>query len=206
MNEALRILRRVGAIINYDHFVGNSGLHFDTYINKDALFPHTEETSSIGKLFAEKYKDKNIDIVVAPALGGVILSQWTAHHLTQLTGEKVFGIYTQKTDDNEQILTRGYESMVKDKRVLVIEDTTTTGSSVMKVVEAVEKAGGTITGVCVMVNTDPDGIHSEALGIPFDSLCELRVVKYYPQDCPMCQKGMPVNTRVGHGKKFLKQK
>lgn len=205
MNEALRILRRVGAIITHDHFVGNSGLHFDTYINKDALFPHTEETSAIGKLFAEKYKDKNIGVVVAPALGGIILSQWTASHLTALSGEKVLGVYTQKTSEDEQILTRGYENLVKDKRILIIEGTTTTGSSVMKVVDVVQQAGGKVIGVCVMVNTDPDGINSKTLGVPFESLCELKVIKYYAKDCPMCKSGMAINTSVGHGKKLEKK-
>ncbi len=205
MNEALRILRRVGAIITHDHFVGNSGLHFDTYINKDVLFPYTEEASAMGELFAEKYKGKNIEVVVAPALGGIVLSQWTAHHLHQTTGEKVLAVYTQKTENNEQILTRGYENLVKDKRILIIEDTTTTGSSVMKVVESVEEAGGKVIGVCVMVNTDPDEINSKTLGVPFEALCELKVIKYYAKDCPMCKSGLPINTSVGHGKKFLKK-
>src|SRR3989344_7644008 len=140
MNEVIEIHKKVGAIISNSHFVGVSGLHFDTYVNKDALLPHTEEVSRICKIFAEKYKDQNIEIVAAPAMGGIILSQWVAHHLTELTGKEVLGIYAEKTPDGDHIFTRGYDAYLPNKRVLVVEDNVTTGGSVMKVVRAVKNA------------------------------------------------------------------
>lgn len=206
MNKVIDILTKVGAIISNSHFVGTSGLHFDTYINKDALLPHTEEVSKICKIFAEKYKDKNIEVVVAPALGGVILSQWTAYHLTKLKGEEVLGLYTEKTGEGDQVFTRGYEKYVKGKRVLILEDSAQTGGSVIKVVKSVKQAGGEIVGVCVMVNKDPEKINSVSLSVPLDSLSELPVVTYTQNDCPMCKKGIPINTIVGHGKKFLEER
>ena len=57
MNEALELLKQTKAILTDDHFVGTSGRHMSVYINKDALYPHTEATSQIGELFAEKNKD-----------------------------------------------------------------------------------------------------------------------------------------------------
>ncbi len=136
--NVIEILEKVGAILKNDHFIGTSGLHLDTYLNKDALYPHTEETSEVCKMFAEKYKDKNIDTVVAPALGGIILSQWTAYHLTKMCDREVVGVYTEKTPEGGQIFTRGYDSYIKGKNVLVLEDNVLTGGSVKKVVDVVK--------------------------------------------------------------------
>ena len=108
-DEVLELLKKTGAILADSHFVGTSGKHFDTYVNKDALYPHTEETSRIGELFAEKNKDINIDVVVGPALGGIILSTWTAYHLSTLKQKEILGVYTEKDADKNQIFTRGYD-------------------------------------------------------------------------------------------------
>lgn len=206
MADILEILKKVEALLPNDHFVGTTGGHFDTYINKDMLFLHPEAASEVGKLFAEKYKDIEIDAVVAPALGGIILSQWTAYHLSKMKGKEVLGIYTEKTPENGQKFTRGYDAFVKDKKVLVVEDLTTTGTSVMKVVEAVKGAGGDVVEVCVMVNKNPKTVNTETLGVPFSWLGEFPVTVYAAEDCALCKNGVPMNTKVGHGKKFLEAK
>ncbi len=205
-NKALELLEKTGAILPNDHFVGTSGLHFNTYINKDALYPHTEETSEMGRLFAEKNKDLDIDVVAAPAMGGIILSTWTAHHLTQLKNKEIFGVYTEKNAEKDQVFTRGYDAYVKNKNVLIVEDLTTTGGSVKKVVDTVKRAGGNVLQVCVMVNKDPEKVNSEMMGVPFSSLAELKVTTYSADECPLCRDGVPINTTVGHGKKFLDSK
>jgi len=205
MNEVIAILEKVGAIIPNGHFVGVSGLHFDTYVNKDALLPHTRDISAICELFAQKYKDAAIDVVAAPALGGIILSQWTAYHLTELTHREVLGVYTEKTPENEQIFNRGYEKYVEGKRVLVLEDSTTTGQSVMKVVRALREAKGEVVAVCVMVNRDQDRVNERTLGIPFSSLAELPIISYEQKDCPLCKNDVPISTTLGHGKRFLEE-
>ncbi|CAN5131093.1 phosphoribosyltransferase family protein [soil metagenome] len=205
-NKAIELLTKTGAILPNDHFVGTSGRHFATYINKDALYPHTKETSEMGELFAEKNKDLDIDVVAAPAMGGIILSTWTAYHLSQLKGQEVLGIYTEKDADKNQIFTRGYDTYVKGKNVLIVEDLTTTGGSVKKVVDTVRKAGGNVVQVCVMVNKDPENVTSDLMGVPFSSLAELKVETYSAEECPLCKENVPINTKVGHGKKFLDAK
>lgn len=206
MAQALDILKSVGAVITDSHFVLTTGRHSATYINKDALYSHPLESSKIGELFATKYKDVAIDVVAAPALGGIILSQWTAYHLTNLKGNEVQGVYTEKTTDKQQIFTRGYDKIVKGKNVLIVEDLTTTGGSVKKVVDTVRAVGGTVVGVCVMVNRDPKAVNSEYIDAPFDSLDELVVESYEEKDCPLCAKNVPINIDVGHGRKYLEHK
>src|SRR3989344_4717889 len=100
MNDVIEILKKVGAVITDSHFVGTSGKHFATYINKDALYPHGNETARIARMFADQAKNLDVDMVVGPALGGIILSQWTAHFLSEKTGKYILSIYTEKTADN----------------------------------------------------------------------------------------------------------
>ncbi len=142
--DILHLLKKAGAIITNSHIVLISGKHSSAYINKDALYPHTKMAAEVGRMFAEKFKNTEIDTVVAPALGGIILSQWTAYYLSEMKNKEIYSVYTEKTPDKNQIFTRGYDKFIIGKKVLVIEDTTTTGSSVKKVVESVRAAGGNV--------------------------------------------------------------
>jgi orotate phosphoribosyltransferase len=206
MSDVISILKKVQAVLTGGHFVYTSGKHGSVYVNKDAVYPHTKETSQIGKLFAEKFKNKNIDVVAAPALGGIILSQWTAYHLSKLKKKEVLGVYTEKAADNNQIFTRGYDKLVKGKNVLVIEDLTTTGGSVRKVVDTVRATGGKVVGIGMMINRDPKNVTDKVVGGPFTALGILKAEAFDEAKCPLCKKGVPINTNVGHGKKYLETK
>ena len=201
--DIIEVLKKVGAVITDSHFVFTSGKHGSVYINKDALYPHTAETSRVGEKFAQKFKNKDIDVVAGPALGGIILSQWTAYHLSILKGKEILGVYTEKTTDKNQVFTRGYDKLVKAKNVLVIEDLTTTGGSVRKVVDSVKSAGGNVVAVCVMVNRDSVKVTSEVVGGPFSALGVLPAQAFAEDECPLCKQNVPINTEVGHGKKYL---
>jgi orotate phosphoribosyltransferase len=203
MNEVLNIFKKVGALLVGGHFVGTSGLHFDTYVNKDFLYPHTKDTYAICKLLAEKYKDSDIEVVVGPALGGIILSQWVAYHLTEMTGREVLAIYTEKSKDGEQVFTRGYEKYINNsKRVLVVEDIITTGGSILKTIHSVNEAGGEVVGACALVNKNKN-LDVKMFRVDFFALIDLYVDTYEASLCTLCQKGIPINTNVGHGKKYL---
>ena len=206
MSDVISILKKVQAVLTDGHFVYTSGKHGSVYVNKDAVYPHTKEASQIGKLFAEKFKNKNIDVVAAPALGGIILSQWTAYHLSKLQKKEVLGVYTEKNAENGQIFTRGYDKLIKGKNVLVIEDLTTTGGSVRKVVDTVKAAGGKVVGIGVMINRDPKNVTNKVVGGPFISLGILKAEAFDEKKCPLCKKGVPININVGHGRKYLEAK
>jgi len=206
MNDIIEILKSVGAIITDSHMVYTSGKHGSVYINKDALYPHTELTSQVGQMFAEKNQATEMDTVVAPALGGIILSQWTAFHLSKIKGKEIFGVYTEKDAEKNQIFTRGYDQYISGKKVLVIEDLTTTGGSVMKVVNSVRAAGGEVVAVSVMVNRNPDNVNEAMFGAPFNALGVLKAEAFDEAVCPLCKENRPINTNVGHGKKYLEAK
>src|SRR3989344_579590 len=204
--DIISILTKVGAIMQNSHFVGVSGLHMDTYITKDALFPHVFKVEKVCRMFAEKNKDLNIDVEAAPALGGIILSQGTAYALSKNLGKEVLAVFTEKTLDGNQVFTRGYDKYIKEKNVLVLEDLVTTGGSVQKIIKSVQGAGGEVVAVSVMVNKSPDTVNADLFKIPFNALGELTVNTYEAKNCPMCKAGIPINTTFGHGKKYLESK
>lgn len=205
-NDLLDIFGKTGGFITNSHIVYTSGKHGEVYFNKDAIYPHTKEISRICKEIALRNKDSGIEIVAGPALGGIILSQWTAYHLSEMCGNEIMGVYTEKTPDKNQIFTRGYDKLVKNKKVLVVEDITTTGGSVKKVIDSVRQAGGKVIGVCVLVNRDPDNINSNFITAPFTALAQVKAQAWDEADCPMCQNNKPINATVGKGREFLAKK
>lgn len=204
-SEVLDLLQKVGAFRS-GHFVFTSGRHSDSYVNKDALYPYTHDTSRLCKAMAERFTKKDIEVVVGPAIGAAILSQWVAYHLTEMQGEEVYGAYADKDGQGGFILKRGYDQIVRDKNVLVVEDLTTTGGSIKKVVETVRSAGGKVVGAIAIVNRG--GVTKAEVGNPqeFQSLVNLHLESWEAAECELCKKEIPVNTDIGHGREFAAQK
>lgn len=201
--EVLQVLEKTGALIQKGHFQYTSGRHGKAYVNKDALYPHVGIASKIGQAFAERFAANEIDVVVGPALGGIILSQWTAFHLSRIEGREVLSVYAEKVEDG-LALKRGYDKLVHGKRVLVVEDIVTTGISVEKTIDATRAAGGTIVGVAVLCNRggltladlkDVPALH-ELVRMPLES--------WAPEACPLCKDGIPLSTELGKAKKLTK--
>lgn len=188
--DAQMILRRVGAFLT-GHFVYTSGRHGENYVNKDALYPHTKETSSLCRMLAESMIEAEIEVVAGPALGGIILSQWTAHHLD------VLGVYLDKTPEG-LALQRGYDKLVVGKRIGVVEDVLTTGKSLAQAVDAIQACGGDVQATAALVNRG--GITAADVHAPqLFSLVSLNMPSYPPDACPLCDTGIPLNTEVGKG-------
>ncbi|MFA5076149.1 MAG: phosphoribosyltransferase family protein [Patescibacteria group bacterium] len=204
--DIVQIFKDINSIITNSHIVYTSGKHGSFYINKDGLYPYPKRVSEVCKMFAEKYQNEDIDVVIGPALGGIILSTWTAYHLSELENKEILGIFTEKDENNNQIFKRGYDKIVQGKNVLVLEDVTNTGGSVKRVVDAVKQAGGNVVAACVMVNRQPKIVNSEFVGAPFSSLGVIEAEVFEEVDCPLCKKNIPINTDVGHGKKYLANK
>lgn len=204
-DEILGLLKQSGALLTNDHFVFTNGNHSDNYVNKDALYPHTEYASKLGEAMATAAKDWDPEVVVSPALGGIVLVQWAGFHLTAALGREVLAVYAEKADGPEKsfVFTRGYDALVRGKRVLVVEDNLTTGGSVRKVVELVRATGGEVVGVVAMLNRG--GVDAEAVGNPphFEAIVEVELASWPAADCHLCRDGVPVNQKIGKGKKFV---
>lgn len=205
-SSVLSILERVGAIITDSHVVYTSGRHGSSYVNKDALYPHTEETSFICACLAEKFADGGIDVVAGPTMGGVIMAQWVAYHLGRLTNRAALAVYAEEEGViGYRVFRRGYDDLVRGKRVLVVEDIVTTGGSVRKVIAAAHAAGGSVVGVGALCNRGD--VTATTLYVPrFHALVDVTLDSWEASDCPLCQANVPINTRVGKGATFLAQR
>jgi orotate phosphoribosyltransferase len=187
------------------HFVYVSGLHGDTYINKNAVYPYTHEISRLCRAIAERFKGRGIDVVVGPSTGGIILSQWVAYHLSEIEGREVFSVYADKSDDGF-IIKRGYDELINGKKCLVVEDLVTTGGSLRKVVVETRRVGGDVLAAVALINRGR--VTKEAVGDPpeFVALLDVQLEQWSEADCELCKREIPVNTDVGHGKDFLEKK
>lgn len=204
--EVLQVLGKVGAVIADSHIVYTSGKHGTAYVNKDAVYPHTAETSRLCRAIAERFADDNVEVVIAPAIGGVILSQWTAHHLSEMNGHEVFGVYAEKSDGDAFVIKRGYDKLIAGKNILVVEDVLTTGGSAKKVVEATRAIGGNIIGLGVLCNRGGITQQDVADVLKLDALVNVKLDAYDEATCPLCERNVPINTDVGKGREFLARK
>jgi orotate phosphoribosyltransferase len=204
-DEIKQLLVASGGWLENDHFVGTNGNHMDTYINKDALYPHTAYASKLGEAMAAAMAPWQPEVVVSPALGGIVLTQWAAFHVSESAGAEVLAVYAEKADGPEKafVFTRGYDKLVAGKRVVVVEDNLTTGGSVRRVVELVRATGGDVVGVVAMLNRG--GVTAEAVGNPphFEAIIEADLKSWPADACQLCRDGVPVNVKIGKGKKFV---
>ncbi len=203
--EIMKTLQEINAIITDSHIVYTSGRHGSAYVNKDAVYPHTEITAKLCKVMAENFKDAGVDVVAGPTIGGVILSQWVAYYLSELTGKEVLGVFSEADENKNRFFKRGYDKIIPGKKILIVEDILTTGGSVKKVVEAVKAIDGEVVGVAAFCNRG--GISAEDLGVgDLKSLISVDLQSWDEKECPLCQKGVAINTNVGKGREYLSKK
>lgn len=204
--DVLRLLESRSALIRDSHVVYTSGRHGRAYVNKDAIYPDTQAVSELCRQLAAHFAPARPEVVAAPAIGGVILGQWTAHHLSEATGAKVLSVYAEKNAAGGFDFRRGYDEILRGARVLVVEDILTTGGSVSAVVSAVRACGGEVVGVGALCNRG--AITAARIGDPPElfSLIEVSLESWSPEECPLCARGVEVNTTVGKGREFVAQR
>ena len=209
-NDAvMQMLTKVSAVITNTHVVYTSERHGNAYINKDALYTHTKETSELCKLMADQYDADKIDVVIGPIIGGVVLSQWIAYHLNnkRKSGETL-SLYAEKEGEGEDknlVIKRGYDAHIPGKNVLVVEDILTTGGSARKCIEAVQALGGNVVALSALCNRG--GITAkDVCNVTIHALTNITMDSWAEKDCPLCKEKVPINTNVGKGKIFLSKR
>jgi len=207
MNEtqAIEILQQHQSILRDTHVVYTSGRHGNAYINKDAIYPHVAAVSALCQGFAEHFAAAKPEIVAAPAIGGIVLAQWTAFHLADVIAAPLF-VYAEKSASGGFELRRGYDRLVNGKSVLVVEDILTTGGSLKATIEAVRQAGGNVVGAAALCNRG--NVSPADVGNPPDlfALTHMQLETWDEADCPLCRDNVPINTDVGKGREFLERK
>ncbi len=176
-NQVLDIYKATGALLT-GHFLLSSGLHSEQYLQSALVLQQPEIATQLCAALAAHFKDANIEVVIAPALGGVFVSHETARALgvRAIFAERVNGTLT---------LRRGF-TIKPGERVLVVEDVITTGKSTKETIRVVEEAGGVVIAAASLV--DRSGGTAE-LGVRYHSLVTLSVPAYAPESCPFCKAG-----------------
>jgi orotate phosphoribosyltransferase len=180
----LSIFRDSGALLE-GHFQLTSGLHSDRYFQCARVLQYPQYTELLCGELAQGFRAAGIDVVVAPALGGIVVGQEVGRVLRART------MFAERKEGEMQ-LRRGF-ALAPGERVLVCEDVVTTGGSVSEVISLVRERGGKVAGVAFIVDRsggkvkfamEPGGVQS--------SLMNMDVVAYPPAQCPFCAKGLPV--------------
>ena len=201
--DIVKILKKDRVLLTDGHYVYTEGGHSTMYFDKNQLFIHTDDTSRICREIAQRFAHDNIQVVVGPAVGGAVLSQWTAHHLSLMVGHEVLSVYAERHDGTLQ-MRRGYDKVIVGKRVLVVEDTLSTGKSARDVINAVHNCEGEVIGLGAINNGG--NITAKALGgvTKLSALVSIRAQRYEVEVCPMCESRVPIALHLGHGHEFKK--
>jgi orotate phosphoribosyltransferase len=193
--RARAILSEARAMIAGSHVVYTSGKHGSAYVNKDAVYPNTARVAELCGFLADAAAPRRPEIVCGPAMGGIILAQWTGHHLG------VPAVYAEKTPAG-MTLRRGYDRLVAGKRVLVVEDVLNTGGSIRETIAAVRAAGGEVVAAAALVNRG--AVTAADVGAPvLVALLDVALDAWDADACPLCRDGIPINTDVGKGREFV---
>ena len=172
------------------HFLLTSGLHSPHYVEKFNVLQHPEYTEKLCQAMAEKFKDQNIQTVVGPVTGGILL----AHETGKALGTRA--IFTER-ENGRMTFRRGF-GLQPGERVLIVEDIVTTGGSIKEVIDVVKAHGGIPVAVSMLV--DRSGGKASFGDVPCTALLHMNVETYKPEECPLCKKGIPMTKRGRTGK------
>lgn len=183
--QALNCYKQTGAILK-GHFKLTSGRHSDTYMQSAKLFIDTKQSEIVCKALAEKLAGEKIDLVVSPAIGGILMGYEVARQLG------VPNIFAER-ENGEMTLRRGF-SIEKGTKVVVVEDVVTTGGSVKEVVKLVQGLGAEVVAVASLVDRSNGNVD---FGVKYVNLISMEVVSYDADECPLCKEGKIELTKPG---------
>ena len=190
--KSLNILKKTNALLE-GHFVLSSGLHSSKYIQCAKLlsFPHIAD--KICRSLANKIRKnyKNIDLILAPAMGGIIIGYEIGKLLKKET------IFCERVQ-GKFVLRRGFK-IKKKTRVLIIEDVITTGKSSMECVKFIKKSKATLVGFAAII--DRSTKKSLKLKKKIISQLKIKVPTYKKNQLPNELKKIPITTP---GSRFIK--
>lgn len=161
------------------HFLLSSGKHSDGYVQCAKLLMYPDKAEKAIKEIVKKLEGVDFDIVVGPAMGGIIVS----YELGRQTGKQ--SIFAER-ENGEMKLRRGF-TIEKGQKVLIAEDVVTTGKSAYEAIKVVEEAGGEVIGIgCIVDRSNGD------IKYPVYSAVKLNINTYESDNCPLCKENIPI--------------
>lgn len=176
--DILRTFHETDALL-HGHFLLTSGRHSGVYFQCAKILQYPEYAEELCSIIADEFCDKNINAVIAPAIGGIIVGHEVAR---QLNKRFIFA----EREDNKLTLRRGF-SIAEGERLLVCEDVVTTGGSVFETMDIVKSYKAEVAGVGFIVDRSNGKVD---FGVPQLSTIKLDVISYLPEECPLCKQGV----------------
>ena len=174
----IEILKETDALLE-GHFLLSSGKHSNRYVQCAKVLRYPDKAEQILKPVAEKLKEMDIDVLVGPAMGGIIV----AYELGRQLGLEA--IFTERVD-NIMALRRGFE-IKEGSKVVICEDVVTTGKSSMEVKELLESMGAKVLAIASIIDRT-----SSKLELDVISSLRVDIDTYDKEDCPLCKAGIEV--------------
>ena len=192
LKKSLNILKKTDALLE-GHFVLSSGLHSSKYIQCAKLLSHPNLAKKICKSLANKIKKnyRKIDLILAPAMGGVIIGYEIGKLLNKET------IFCERVN-GKFILRRGF-NIKKGSRVLIIEDVITTGKSSLECDKLIKKANAKLIGFASII--DRSTKKSLKIKTRIISHMKIDVPTFSKKQLPNNLKSIPISTP---GSRFIK--
>jgi len=184
-DAVIELFRGTGAYLQ-GHFRLTSGLHSGEYLQCALVLQHPVHAERLGRMLADELRriaNREIGLVVSPALGGLIIG----HEVARALGARF--LFTERDAGTKQMALRRGFTVTPGETAVVVEDVITTGGSTHDVVDVLRAAGAGVVAAGSIV--DRSGGQAD-VGVPRVALATLKVVAYQPEDCPMCRAGVPV--------------
>lgn len=176
----LEALEDAGAVLR-GHFQLTSGRHSDTYVQCARILEDPALTMRLARTAAARVAGRGIELVAAPAVGGIVIGFAVAQALG------VRFIFSERVE-GEMRFRRSFE-VPAGTRVLIVEDVVTTGGSVAEVAALVRASGGEVAGVVSIIDRGGEKVFADEL-IP---LLRLQVESWDPSECGYCASGSPID-------------
>ena len=183
--EVIKILKESEALLE-GHFLLSSGRHAESYIQCAQVLQYPWYTKELAEGIADIWSEYQPEIVIGPAMGGVVLSYAVGQALNRPA------IFSERKD-GEMKFRRGF-NLEKGQRVLVVEDVVTTGGSVKELLKIIEETGAEIIGISSIVDRSNGKVDFK---YPFQPLLQLEVPSYDEKDCPICKEGKVYPSKPG---------
>lgn len=164
------------------HFQLKNGQHTDTFLQCAHLVRNPIETQKICADLAALCKGTDAQVVIGPALGGMIFG----YEVSKILGLSF--LYTERKD-KAMTMRRGF-SLAPGTKVLIVEDMVTTGGSVREIIQVVKALGGEVVLVAALADRSGGKVDFE---VPFVHLLSYNVEKWDQQDCPLCKENIPLD-------------
>jgi orotate phosphoribosyltransferase len=183
--DIMELFRSTGAYLQ-GHFQLTSGLHSAEYLQCAQVLQHPDAAEKLGRLLADairKLDQGKIEVVVSPALGGLIIG----HEVARALGTRF--LFTERDPKTRKMLLRRGFSVRPGENAVVVEDVITTGGSTEDVIELLQANGANVLGAGSVI--DRSGGHAD-VSVTRAALVTMQVAAHYPEQCPLCERGIPV--------------